>query len=335
MVARRGKKLANPGGFFALKILGLCLLIYFSGGCGRSGSSGTSGVSRSEESVARFDVGPLPELGDSLPLLDGGRLEISPPKAWVVSPRSTQYLVRFQSESGNPYPSVLVTAQDSPKFKQLTVDNLETFARSVAAELEAAGVKTTVKVGRIGSHLGVMYTRRARVKDALGGIVERLFFETVAGGRRYQFELRTPPETLSLAEPFFLAIVRGAKISAVGDLEDQPEEPEAQSVADKSAQPEAAREATAQGAGPVSQGTAEQAAQPAPVSAASTDDSGKPGQEKMAVGEPSGEPVAEEKTGQPPADKPENTPASNSKPETPKKGKSAEDLLKDVDALLK
>ncbi|GIX01742.1 MAG: hypothetical protein KatS3mg112_0679 [Thermogutta sp.] len=190
--------------------------LILSGGCGKSRSGGDSET----PSVARLDVGELPGLGDPLPPLDEGRLEISPPRDWVVSPRSSRYIVRFQAAEGSPYPTVIVTAQDCQQFRNIDAANVGAFAKFVASELASAGVKTTVKTGQIGQLVGVIYTRRARVKDALGGIVDRMFFDTVVAGRRYQFELRSPPENVGLAEPYFLAIVRGTKISGVGELEE-------------------------------------------------------------------------------------------------------------------
>lgn len=313
-------------------------VILASNGCGRPSQGGGDQASQ----VPRLDTGQLPPLGDVLPPLDGGRLELSPPQEWVVSPRSTQYIVRFQADQGNPYPSVLVTAKDCPQVKSLTSDSLPLFARLVASELESAGVKTTVKPGRIGDHLGVMYTRRARVKDALGGIVERVFFDTVVNGRRYQFELRCPPETVGLAEPYLLAVVKGAKLVGVGEI---PEE-----------ELTAASEAAAEGGEAPTTGK-----QPSPVISEKAAETAQKGSKPVAQAKPAEKPLAQAgavgKEEQPrptseatsPAqaaadqkapvekapEKPSAVETPQSKPEPSKKGKSAEDLLKDVDSLLK
>jgi len=295
--------------------------LILSGGCGKSRSGGGSET----PSVARLDVGELPGLGDPLPPLDEGRLEISPPRDWVVSPRSSRYIVRFQAAEGSPYPTVIVTAQDCQQFKNIDAANVDAFAKFVASELASAGVKTTVKTGQIGQLVGVIYTRRARVKDALGGIVDRMFFDTVVAGRRYQFELRSPPENVGLAEPYFLAIVRGAKISGVGELEETLVAEETGSKSDSKNAPSPAS------------GTAEK-----PKKEAVAAQKGEKPVEQAKTAEQKPEtPVTPEKSNPPQTAAQQPKPASpaKSEPSQPedsgkKKGKSAEDLLKEVDKLL-
>lgn len=305
-------------------------------GCGRSDQDSAEQAGE----VPRFDSGVLPPLGDALPPLDGGRLEISPPAEWTVSPRSNQYIVRFQADQGNPYPTVLVTARDCPQVKILTAESLPVFAKLVASELESAGVKTTVKPGRIGEHLGVMYTRRARVKDALGGIVERVFFDTVVDGRRYQFELRCPPETVGLAEPYFLAVVKGARLVGVGEIGEEElapaGKPPEQDVAASGKQPSpAAPEKGARPAErpqkPVAQAK-ESKKPPAQAAPAPKEETPKPA---TGTSPPPQAPVDQKPAAQSPPEKGSPSETPQSKPEPAKKGKSAEDLLKDVDSLLK
>ncbi|MBC7351089.1 MAG: hypothetical protein H5U08_01915 [Thermogutta sp.] len=295
--------------------------LVLSGGCGKSRSGGDNET----PSVARLDVGELPGLGDPLPPLDEGRLEISPPRDWVVSPRSSRYIVRFQAAEGSPYPTVIVTAQDCQQFKNIDAGNVGAFAKFVASELASAGVKTTVKTGQIGQLVGVMYTRRARVKDALGGIVDRVFFDTVVAGRRYQFELRSPPENVGLAEPYFLAIVRGAKISGVGELEET-----------LAAEETGAKSERKNGPSPAS-GTAQQPKKEA-VAAQKGE---KPVEQAKTTEQKPEKPVIPEKSAPAQTAAQQTKPASPAKPEPSqpedsgkKKGKSAEDLLKEVDKLL-
>ncbi|WP_347243601.1 hypothetical protein [Thermogutta sp.] len=309
-----------------MRITVFCVAIgafVLSDGCGKSGSSSDGKA----PSIARLDIGELPVLGDPLPPLDEGRLEISPPRDWVVSPRSSRYIVRFQAAEGNPYPTVIVTAEDCQQFKNVDAGNVDAFAKFVASELASAGAKTTVKTGQIGQLVGVMYTRRARVKDALGGIVDRVFFDTVVAGRRYQFELRSPPETVGLAEPYFLAIVRGAKVSGVSELEETLASEEA------AAKPDTKESAARAPAEKPEKGTA--AAQKEEKSAQQAK-SAEPKREKPATPEKSIPGKTPEQTAAQ-----ETKPATPAKPEQPqpdvsqeKKGKSAEDLLKEVDKLL-
>jgi hypothetical protein len=299
--------------------------LVLSEGCGKSGAPSDGG----SPSVARLDAGELPSLGDPLPPLDEGRLEISPPRDWVVSPRSNRYIVRFQAGEGNPYPTVIVTAQDCPQFKNIDAGNVGAFAKFVASELASAGVKTTVKTGQIGQLIGVMYTRRAKVKDALGGIVDRVFFDTVVAGRRYQFELRSPPETVGLAEPYLLAIVRGTKITGVGELEE----------------PLASEENASKPEAKTAPAPASKAPQKPEKETAASQKPEKPAPQAKTPEQKPEQPATAEKSS--PASRPEETTAQQTKPASPaqpeqsqsedggkKKGKSAEDLLKEVDKLL-
>ncbi len=314
--------------FAAVQILGVTT------GCQKSA---TQGGSKGSE-VPSLVSGRLPELGDYLPPLDEGRLEVAPPKDWVVSPRSESYIVRFQADSGSTYPTVLVVGTNSERFKAVTPENLEAFAKSVAAELESAGTKTTVKIGRVGDMIGVTYTRRAKVKDNFGGIVERLFFDTVVAGRRYQFELRCPPEMVGLAEPYFYAIVSGAKVHAVGELESEEvteappkaeEKPAAQGE-QKSAekQPPASEQAKSEALKPEAKPSHKPAGEKTPPPEKS--------QAKPAEQAPTEKPKEETKAPEkPPAEpQPAKEAAPESKPEEKPKEKKTEDLLKDVDALL-
>lgn len=318
------------------------------GGCRGAANQGD----QKTPEVPRLVSGRLPELGDYLPPLDDGRLELAPPKDWVVAPRSSEYIVRFQAEAGSTYPSVLVEANPSERFKTVTPENLEAFAKSVAAELEAAGAKTTVKMGRLGNLNGVTYTRRAKVKGDFGGIVERLFFDTVVGERRYKFELRCPPEMVTLAEPYFFAIVNGAKLTSVTELQEetlvekgsgsppgQKEMPEAQAeqktvkpatAAPEKAQTQAKDEkpaATGTAAGQVTSGTQPQSGKSPPASGKETE-SGEKSAPQAAKPE-----AKEPENPAPKVESPAN-PSQEGKSEEKPTRKKTEDLLKEVDSLL-
>ncbi|NMC21868.1 MAG: hypothetical protein GYA33_15775, partial [Thermogutta sp.] len=153
----------------------------------------TGGCSKSAQEKPEAAAGPsvpdlaqpdMPPLGDYLPLLDEGRLEMAPPKAWAVAPRSPKFIVRFQSDPSAPYPSVVVTAEDCEQFRDVTEKNISQYLKFIAAEMEAAGRSGTVRPGRIGQMVGVVYQRRVKVKDSMGTILDQLYFDTVRGGRR-------------------------------------------------------------------------------------------------------------------------------------------------------
>lgn len=319
-----------------------------------------------EKPVPELVKGNLPQLGDYLPPQDQGRLEIAPPKDWDISPRSPRYLVRFQSDPNNSYPTILVTASDCDRFKNVTPENIEDFAKFVAAELEAAGAKTAVKMGKIGDLIGVSYTKRAKIKGSFGNIVEQRFFDTVVNGRRYRFELWAAPETIGLAEPYFFATVKGTKVVGVSEEEGLAAAGTAQAGESREAEGEKKTAATsAEGTAKAEQAASSQeapkppaseAAQKAPETAAATKPVASPkakegaaaaqtkpvAKEAAAATKPkAAEPQEKKPTEQKPAEpqpaeqKPAEKPAETPKEEKPQQQGGTDDILKDVDALLK
>jgi hypothetical protein len=149
--------------------------------------SPTDGISR----VAADQIAPL---GDPLPPLDGGRLRLSIPRDWTLPPRDKEFLVRMQAQLNDPYPSILLTGDDSIGMDELTARNVRDLAdRTQVAldeELTAQGARLTgaVEPLRIGDRYWIEYGRTARSGQKL---LERLFLVTVAGGRKYTLELRT------------------------------------------------------------------------------------------------------------------------------------------------
>jgi len=81
-------------------------------GCGAPSDQG-SAANRS--SAANADVAKerdLPKLGDYLPPLDRGRIELAPPEGWHVPSASSKYVVRVQKSRTSTYPALIVTAED-------------------------------------------------------------------------------------------------------------------------------------------------------------------------------------------------------------------------------
>jgi len=152
----------------------------------------------------------LPKLGEYLPPLDQGRLEVAPPKGWTVPGRASKYLARFQAAEGSDYPAILVTADDFEDFYRVTDENVNQFAERVSTEIGGKR-KTAVEPVRRNKFIGVTYHRRAKVKDSMGVVVERVFMDTVVGGRKYSVELRTMLESLDRDRPYLEAVVAGMR----------------------------------------------------------------------------------------------------------------------------
>lgn len=295
-----------------------------------------SGCSKTSSEKSEPAAGPsvpdlaqpdMPPLGDYLPLLDEGRLEMAPPKSWAVSPRSAKFVVRFQSDPSAPYPSVVVTVEDCAQFRNVTEKNIGEYVKYVAAEMEAAGRSGTIQPGRIGQMIGVVYQRRVKVKDSLGTILDQLYFDTVRGGRRYRFQLWANSDVIDLAKPAFLSILNGTKFSAVEEMEAES----LGSESDSSARGSAASKPAPKPAG----APAEQPPKPPTAEPKAETSAPMPAAEAAPEAKPELKPAA-------PA---EVQPAEPKAPETPepekeekkeeKKEKSVDDVLQDVDSLLR
>lgn len=156
---------------------------------------------------AAVNTTQLPELGDPIPMLDDGRIDVAPPKGWTVPARSNKFVVRFQQRTDSLYPTIIITADDYSAVPDVSEENVNEFAKKLAAE-ESLG---TVKPIQVGSFVGVTYRKQGREKDSLNKILERLFLDTAVAGRKYSIELRTREGSLPESEPYLMAVARGIK----------------------------------------------------------------------------------------------------------------------------
>jgi hypothetical protein len=163
----------------------------------------------------------LPELGDYLPPLDDGRLEVAPPQGWHVPSASSKYVVRVQKSVRDTYPSVIVTAEDydGQGVRDVSEANVKEFAAQVA---EAVGKKASaVQPRKIGGFVGAAYAKRAKVRQPVTRILDVLYLETVVAGRKYRFELRSEEGSLDEDRPYLYAFVGGTRFLGATS---QPEE---------------------------------------------------------------------------------------------------------------
>ena len=170
----------------------------------------------------------LPEMDDLIGPLDEGRLEAAAPKGWVVPPRSSEYIVRFKASRQVTYPTIIITGEDYEPVFDVSKDNVADFANQVAADFEGAEgmgkLAKEISPLEVGHRWGITYGRRAKVKNL---IVDRLFFETVVSGRKYNFELRTLKGSVSKYRPYLLAVVGGVKFLDSGAGQTAPADVEA------------------------------------------------------------------------------------------------------------
>jgi len=163
----------------------------------------------------------LPELADSLPPLDGRRIEVAPPAGWQVPPRSSKWIVRFKQHADSSYPTILLTAVDYPDVPDVSAEaDLKKFA-TLVAEAEKVPEARPVEIGQF---VGVAYRKRGKEPGTISSVVERFFLSTVVAGRKYTLELQTREGTLSTTRPSLMAVAKGIKFLDA-DAPGQPAEP--------------------------------------------------------------------------------------------------------------
>lgn len=170
----------RPVGVFCL-LVALPLLA----GCGGSSKSD------SQAGVTKVERSELVGVGDYLPPMDGGRVEMAPPEGWTMAPRGSKFLARFIPDADTDYPTILVTADDGDGVTNATSENL----KKLAAEVKAAESVKQAKPITIGDKFhGVLYRKVNREKDSVNKVIDRLMVATVVDGRRYTVELRARSE---------------------------------------------------------------------------------------------------------------------------------------------
>lgn len=133
--------------------------------------------------------------------LDGGRVEVCSPLGWTRSPRSQNYLVRYQPGPRKSYPSIVVTAEPAPDgLGEITAANQSELVTAIGTKLvetfPADGAVKLIKkpaAATFGSHKGVAWAMPGTAK--VGGLsepVDRFAYGVVLGGRLYTVEARAP-----------------------------------------------------------------------------------------------------------------------------------------------
>jgi hypothetical protein len=143
---------------------------------------------------------PLVDPDTAIPL-DGGRVEVCSPVGWTRSPRSANYLVRYQPGPRKTFPSIVVTAEPAPEgLESVSATNQAKLVSAITTKLAetfpAAGAVKLIKkpaAATLGSHSGVAWAIPGTAK--VGGLsepVDRFAWGVVLGGRLYTVEARAP-----------------------------------------------------------------------------------------------------------------------------------------------
>lgn len=136
---------------------------------------------------------PLPPIDEGSALnVDGGRVAVRSPVGWMRSPRSKNYLVRYQPGTKETYPAIVVTGDAAPE-EVAGVDGAD--QSKLIAAVAASGERFTRRPAaiRLGPHRGVSWSSPAMAKvDGLSEPIDRESFAVVIQGRLYTVEARAP-----------------------------------------------------------------------------------------------------------------------------------------------
>lgn len=176
--------IARFGRFFVL-----CLAVLLAGcpgagttggGAGKSGAGGHGGASDDLAS----------KIGDYMPPLDRGKLEIAPPKGWDWANPGGDVLVAFKPKDAelNSLPRILLAAADSDSvgIDDVGPDNVEAFVRQISNSLPEPKPKEPVRAVSLGKHHFARYITFGKRRNQ---VVAQQTVTTVVGGRVYTLRL--------------------------------------------------------------------------------------------------------------------------------------------------
>ena len=174
---------------------------------------------------------PLVDPDTAIPV-DGGRIEVSSPLGWTRSPRSQNYLVRYQPGPRKSYPSIVVTAEPAPAglaavTEKTHADLLAAITAKLAVDFPAGGAVKVIKrpaAVTLGKHPGVAWAVPGSAKvDGLTETIDRFAWGVVLGGRLYVVEARAPRGKLDDAAKDRAKAVASTLFRPAGAPEGNPE----------------------------------------------------------------------------------------------------------------
>jgi hypothetical protein len=172
-------------------------------------------VAASVMEIVRIDAAEL-TVGDYLPPLDGGRIEVAPPSGWRPMPRDSEYLVRFYKQDRNSLPRLNVTVEEGAVggISDATAENIAEIALALGEELiakETALLEPVVPMV-IGTVPCARYVSNLNLKLATNTILaERQTLVVVRGGRRYVIDVLVLPNRLRQGKDAAYAVCAGLR----------------------------------------------------------------------------------------------------------------------------
>jgi hypothetical protein len=169
----------------SLLVLNVALLL---GGCPGAGTTGGGGKPGAGGKGSSDDL--TSKIGEYMPPLDGGKLEVAAPKGWDWANPGGEVLVAFKPKDAelNSLPRVLlsVAESDSVGIDDVTPDNVEAFVRQVSDSLPEPKPKEPVRAVNLGKRHFARYITFGKRRNQ---VVAQQTLMTVVGGRVYTLRL--------------------------------------------------------------------------------------------------------------------------------------------------
>ncbi len=197
----------------------------------QSGCSGGKQSERSrettQESLPAVDI-------DTAISVDEDRIVIASPAGWTRSPRSSNYLMRFQPGPKKSYPSIVVTGAEAPAdLREISSENHKDFVAAIEEELKQGftdkGSKITKKpvAVTLGDHFGVYYAVPGTAKvEGLSEPIERQCYRLIFSGRMYTVEARAPKGKLDSSARSIAKAVATAMAKPTAQQSEEPTQSE-------------------------------------------------------------------------------------------------------------
>jgi hypothetical protein len=210
-----------------LLILAICSSLMWLSGCGsdKSAPDRSAATGNGDPNVVQpADLELF--IGDYMPPLQGGAIELAPPKNWSFSRAGSDYLVGFHPADStlNDLPRILISVQPSPYdgLEELQATNAQQLVQSIQETLAGDQLKSPAAIVTLGGRTWIEYVGLAKNR---GTLVARQFLQTVFEGRLYQVRLEVPDRDFDTQRAAGLAVAASARFHR-GPKASDPAEPD-------------------------------------------------------------------------------------------------------------
>jgi hypothetical protein len=237
-------------------LLVLVLPLLCSPGCTDLGpGTGSAGKKKTSGDAGKISPADLQvKIGEYMPPLAGGKLEIAAPQGWDWARPGSDHLVGFVPSGAqlSNLPRILVSMEDAAligMFEDAAESNQREFVQLVSDSMAGEKLSEPVRAVTIGEHVFAQFTTFARRQNA---VVAQQHLKTVVGGQSYTIRLDVYERQLLKYRDAAYAVAGSMKFSGAGAGPVQPlgdEEATPERPAESEAAPDEATDTQGQDSG--------------------------------------------------------------------------------------